>query len=127
VDTDNTPYDILRTAIYDERVLCYEMPILKRELGQLERGDKKIDHPATAGSSKDVADCLAACVYHCEESWRAGESSRGLFQLGMVERAGEPSLSEQARRDIISEKIASGHQLTDQEESDLIFGDLDKL
>jgi hypothetical protein len=127
VDKDNTPYDMLRTAIYDERILCYHVPVLERELGQLERGPTKIDHPATHGASKDIADALAAVVYHCEESWRVGESSRGLFQLGIVERPGEPSLSEQARRDIISEKIASGHQLTDQEESDLIFGDLDKL
>jgi hypothetical protein len=127
VDKDNTPYDMLRTAIYDERILCYHVPVLERELGQLERGPTKIDHPATHGASKDIADALAAVVYHCEESWRAGESSRGLFQLGMVERAGEPSLSEQARRDIISEKIATGHQLTDQEENDLLFGDLDKL
>jgi hypothetical protein len=125
VDDDTTPYETLRTAIYDERVLCYHVPVLERELIQLERGPKKIDHPPRG--SKDIADGLAGAVQQCEDAWRAGESSRGLFQLGMVERAGEPSLSEQARRDIISEKIATGHKLTDQEEDDLLFGDLDKL
>jgi hypothetical protein len=125
VDDDTTPYETLRTAIYDERVLCYHVPVLERELIQLERGPKKIDHPPRG--SKDIADGLAGAVQQCEDAWRAGESSRGLFQLGMVERAGEPSLSEQASRDIISEKIATGHKLTDQEEDDLLFGDLDKL
>jgi hypothetical protein len=122
VDKDNTPYETLRTAIYDERILCYYSPVLERELIQLERGPKKIDHPPRG--SKDLADALAGAVQHCEEGWRAGESSRGLFQFGVVERPGEPTPEMQARRDVISEKIASGHKLTNQEEDDLLFGDL---
>ena len=59
MDKDTTPYDILRTAIYDERILCYRVPVLEKELIQLERGEKKIDHPATHGASKDLADALA--------------------------------------------------------------------
>jgi hypothetical protein len=127
VDTDTTPYDMLRTAIYDERVLCYEHPILKRELSQLERGDKKIDHPAAHGAPKDVADCLAAVVYQCEESWRAGESSKGLFQFGTVEGVSERSLEWQGSVDVINQKIADGKPLTDLEENELLFKELENL
>ena len=91
-----TPYETLRTAIYDERVLCYHNPILERELMQLERREKRIDHPVAHGASKDLADALAGVVYNCEESWRSGESSRGLFQLGIVEYPGQvpPTMEE---------------------------------
>ncbi len=127
VDKDTTPYDMLRTAIYDERVLCYKFPILQRELTQLERGRDKIDHPAPASASKDIADCLAACVYHCEESWRCGEMNKGLFQVGLVERAGELSPEMVTSLEQINAKVADGQQLTDSDENTLLFGDLDKL
>ncbi len=91
------------------------------ELSQLERGDKKIDHPATAGASKDVADCLAACVYHCEESWRRGEASKGLFQMGVVEQPGEISEPLKAKLDAISAMIARGEQLGDSDEDLHLF------
>jgi len=67
VDNDTTAYDMLKQALYDERVLCYEFPKLEEELARLERAGHKIDHPAQAGSSKDLADCLAAVVHHVEE------------------------------------------------------------
>jgi hypothetical protein len=127
LDRDTTGYDTLRSAIFDERVLCYDVPVLRRELIQLERGPQKIDHPSFSGASKDLSDALAGAVTHCEEGWRLGESSRGLFQIGMVERPGEPSKQLQASMETISAKIAGGHTLTDQEENDLIFGDLEKL
>ena len=77
VDDDTTAYDMLKQALYDERLLCYEFPKLEEELARLERAGHKVDHPAQAGSSKDVADCLAAVVHHVEEGWRAGAGSRG--------------------------------------------------
>jgi hypothetical protein len=84
---DATAYETLRTAIYDGRLLCYHVPTLERELVQLERGPKKIEHPARG--SKDLADALAGAVTNCEEGWRRGESARGLFHLGSVERERE--------------------------------------
>lgn len=64
IDTDNLYYELTKAALYDGRVLIPEHPKLLRELRQLERDVKrdKIDHPATATGSKDVADALAGVV-----------------------------------------------------------------
>ena len=63
VDKDTRPYDVLKTALYDRRVLIPDHPRLLKELLQLERVPlkDKVDHPATG--SKDVADALCGCVY----------------------------------------------------------------
>ena len=65
VDTSVEPYEILKTALYENRVSYYEYPPLLHELQQLERkhdGRKvKIDHPIKG--SKDVSDSLAATCY----------------------------------------------------------------
>src|SRR5215469_7021379 len=47
VDLDASAYEATKEAIYDERLLCYEMPILRKELATIRRDDKtgKIDHP----------------------------------------------------------------------------------
>jgi hypothetical protein len=89
LDRTKEGYEELKDAIYDERLWCYPHPLLQRELGQLEDTGKKIDHPAFPGASKDVADALAGAVHGCEDGWRKGEGARGLFQLGIVEYAGE--------------------------------------
>jgi len=65
VDREMAAYEILRTAIYDERILCYRVPVLERELTQLEIGEGKVDRPATPGGSKDLADALAGAVQNC--------------------------------------------------------------
>jgi hypothetical protein len=128
VDKDTTAYDILRTAIYDERVLCYRVPVLEKELIQLERGNKKVDHPATHDGSKDLADALAGAVFNCEESWRSGEGTRGLFQFGIVEHAGELSpRSVQERQAEIYTRTAEGIRPTDEDENDMLFGGLEQL
>lgn len=122
VDKDMGAYEILRTAIYDQRILCYHAPVLERELAQLEFGDGKVDHPATAGGSKDLADALAGAVHHCEESWRAGEGSRGLFKFGNVEReAGLPEKLQQDLAAIYTKVAAKGEPLSDQEEDKLLL------
>ena len=63
MDRDNTPYEFLKSALYDRRV---ELPVhdrLRRELVSLEvdTKTKKIDHPPHG--SKDLADALAGVVY----------------------------------------------------------------
>jgi hypothetical protein len=80
VDDDFTAYDLLKQALYDERLLCYAHPKLQEELVRLERTAKKVDHPSTPGSSKDLADCLAAVVHHCEVGWAKGNAN-GLFKF----------------------------------------------
>jgi hypothetical protein len=80
VDDDFTAYDMLKQALYDERLLCYPHPKLQEELVRLERTAKKVDHPSTPGSSKDLADCVAAVVHHCHLGWAKG-TSNGLFKF----------------------------------------------
>lgn len=127
VDADTTPYDQLRAAIYDERILCYNDPVLARELSQLERGEKKVDHPATHNGSKDLADALCGAVFNCEEGWRNGESMNPLFELAIVQYAGEPSPDAKLRKEKICEKVSAGIPLTDKEEDDLLFGGIQDL
>ena len=120
VDDENaTAYEVLKQALYDQRVLCYEYPLLERELVQLERTPKKVDHPIRG--SKDLADCLAAAVYHAEEGYRAGAGSLGLFQFGAV----EPSAQAGKRISTLQRaqtKVVNGQPLTPEEENAILFG-----
>lgn len=63
VDTDNTPYDLTKSAFYEDRLLVPEHGWCLTELLSLEKDQKtgKIDHPKQG--SKDVADSLAGVVY----------------------------------------------------------------
>ena len=92
---------------------------LEAQLAQLERTPDKIDHPVKG--SKDLADCLAAAVFHAEEGYRAGAGSLGLFQFGVVERPGQvgqtSSLLKRAQT-----KMVNGERLTPEEHNALLFG-----
>lgn len=63
MDKTNVPYEILKNALYDNRVSLPHHDKLLHELKTLEKAAKtgKIDHPST--SSKDIADALAGVVY----------------------------------------------------------------
>lgn len=63
VDTSMEPYEALKTALYEDRISCYEYPVLIKELQQLERDARrrKVDHPPKG--SKDCADALAGVCY----------------------------------------------------------------
>jgi len=63
VDTTITPYEVLKQAIYDNRVILYSCESLVSELKELVLipTKRKVDHPE--GGKKDVADALAGCVY----------------------------------------------------------------
>lgn len=63
VDTTNIPYEIVKSAIYDKRLVAPPHDLLQLELARLEKNtkDDKIDHPP--GFSKDVADSLAGVCY----------------------------------------------------------------
>lgn len=75
VDKTKQPYEDLREAIYDERVLFPRymarlregdtdpVNIAYRELSQLSDTGMKIDHPSTGQGSKDVADAMAGVVH----------------------------------------------------------------
>lgn len=68
VDKSMAPYEMLKSALYENRISYYDYPPLMHELRELEhdRIKKKIDHPSRG--SKDVADALAACVYTLVEN-----------------------------------------------------------
>lgn len=62
VDTDLTPYQVLKDAYYDRRMRTYLYNIVTDELFKLEKRKEKIDHPP--GGKKDVSDGLAGAVYN---------------------------------------------------------------
>jgi hypothetical protein len=76
VDTDSAPYESVKEAIYDGRLLCYEMPVLAMELATIRRDDKtgRIDHPPHG--KKDVSDGLAGAVWHAEQGFAGGATSQ---------------------------------------------------
>lgn len=63
MDKTNVPYEVLKQALYDDRVIAPKHDKLYRELVTLEIDLKKgkVDHPAT--SSKDVADAAAGVAF----------------------------------------------------------------
>ena len=58
------PYLTLKEAIYEERVLVYQFEVVLNELRQLEWNHVKFKVEKPSTGTKDVADSLAACVYH---------------------------------------------------------------
>lgn len=68
VDTSINPYDTLKLAIYEGRVVGYPYAPVEKELRELEidRKKMKVDHPVLG--SKDTADALAGCVWTLSEA-----------------------------------------------------------
>ena len=66
VDTSIEPYNRLKMALYEDRIMGYAHDTLIKELKGLERNKKKgkVDHRRKG--SKDVADALAGVIYNCE-------------------------------------------------------------
>jgi len=111
LDRTKDGYEALKDAIYDERVWCYDSPVLQRELSQLEDTGKKIEKPSFPGASKDLADALAGAVWGCEEGWRTGERIGGMFEIGMVEYAAEVRPNP-VRQRAVSKIVDGGEPLT---------------
>jgi len=63
VDASSVPYETLKDAYYEDRMMMYKYEIAERELRELEFNQmrKKVDHPE--GGSKDVADGICGVVY----------------------------------------------------------------
>lgn len=79
VDRTVDPYNMLKEAIYEQRLDIYYNDHLFRELVQLEEVQKgshmKIDHPKSG--SKDLTDALAGCIYNIMD--RTAYSSMGMM------------------------------------------------
>lgn len=67
VDTSMDPYNEVKTALYEDRLLMYWYDIVLEELKYLivtrTGSQAKVDH--MPDRSKDVSDCLAGVVYNC--------------------------------------------------------------
>jgi hypothetical protein len=65
VDTTPEPYDMVKTALYEDRLKLYNYPPLIEELVNLQEDlsgrKRKIDHPNHG--SKDCSDALAGCIF----------------------------------------------------------------
>lgn len=63
VDRTMVPYTTLKNAINEERIVSFKHKALEVELVNLEedRSKGKVDHPMKY--SKDISDCIAACVF----------------------------------------------------------------
>jgi hypothetical protein len=72
VDKDSAPYEAVKEAIYDGRLLCYDHPRLAMQLATIRKDDKtgKIDHPPQG--QKDISDRLAGAVWHAEKAFSEG-------------------------------------------------------
>ena len=110
VDTTPDAYESLKSAIYDERLLCYPFPKLQEELLTLIFDEKhqKVDH--RPGGSKDIADALAAAVYHAETAFYGGV----LVREDLPVQPGLPAGGGEGPEDPW-EKVARGEVLTDEE------------
>lgn len=95
-------------------------------MGDVGRRSRVLDGPETDVTTKDLADCLAAAVYHAEEGYRAGAGSLGLFQFGVVQRPGQVAEPPDALKRAQT-KIVTGQPLTSAEGGAMVFGNLDKL
>ena len=114
VDIDATAYEETKMALYDDRLICYEIPMLKKELGSLEKNEKtgKIDHPA--GSSKDLGDVVAGVVHHAEEYFVNGAPRwRGVEGISVGTKWTPDTLEEKQQE--LYEKIARGVPLSEEE------------
>ena len=66
VDRDTVAYDTLKDKIYTGKFKCYRYEPFLEEIRRLELIEgKKVDHPPTRGSSKDVTDSVAGSAFNC--------------------------------------------------------------
>lgn len=80
VDLKLDPYEMLKTALYEGRLIYYGHPKVLEELRLLEKNHQtgRIDHPI--GKSKDVADALAGIVYTLTTAPRASDDPLPLLR-----------------------------------------------
>jgi hypothetical protein len=109
LDTDMAGYESLKTAMYDQRVLCYYQPTLERELLALEKDNKKgkVDHPP--GGGKDLADALAGAVYNCEQAANFGEVQ------AFAPKQAEAGPDKKRENEDLWAKLEAGQPLTEEE------------
>ena len=107
VDKNLEGYESCKAAIYDGRVLCYEVPKLQSELVNLTLDERRgrVDHPPNG--SKDLADAFAAMIHHCDEHYSSVTQSKAMA----------PQLISYPRnnREALMERLERGEMLTEEE------------
>lgn len=75
-------YDVLKEAIYENRVIIHPYAPLQKELGELELDVRlrKVDHPVKKKS--DLSDALAGCIYTLSKLRES--SGMGILRTGMA-------------------------------------------
>jgi hypothetical protein len=75
-----------KEAIYDERILCYQNPILAMELATIRKDDRtgRLDH--VPNGKKDVSDAVAGAIYHAEKAFATGATSQWAEVLAVQPR-----------------------------------------
>jgi hypothetical protein len=104
VDRTTGPYEALKEAIYDGRLLCYYVPKLEEELLGLQYDAKKNKVEHRPNGSKDLADALAGAVYHCSRAELTQTADEKVPTRGCIETT-----------DDIWERLVRGDQITEQE------------
>ena len=67
VDTSRDPYESLKNAVNEERLIMPKIPILEDEFADIEDHGKKLDH--SESGHKDVLDTIAANVFKLSQSY----------------------------------------------------------
>jgi len=113
VDRDAGPYETLKEAIYDGRLICYDMPVLAMELATVRRDDNtgKIDH--LPNGKKDVSDAIAGAVWQAEKGWSNGAGSSQW--AGVTGIASEFKFGGSDDNEILWDKVNRGIPLTEAE------------
>jgi phage terminase large subunit-like protein len=113
VDRDASPYETLKEAIYDGRLICYDMPVLAMELATVHRDDStgKIDH--LPNGKKDVSDAIAGAVWQAEKGWSNGAGSRQWARV--TGTASEFKFGGSDDNEILWDKVNRGIPLTEAE------------
>jgi hypothetical protein len=99
-------YWYLRSAIYENRVKCYDYPRLLMELRKLEDTPEKVDHPE--GESKDLADSLCGVVWTLFRSKNMSElplPSKGLVTNPGHETESLKDYAESLKSDISGSEV----------------------
>lgn len=94
VETAGGPYEVMKTALYENRLSYYNYPPMMKELRELQKNWKsgKVDHPPAAqGGSKDVTDALAAISATLTKANYYAEGTSVV-----VERSSEPLQNDEA-------------------------------
>ena len=102
VDRTIDPYNTLKELIYTGRVKCHKMPVLQKELMQLEiTKSSKVDHPPRG--SKDVADAVCGAVFNVIEKTPKSALGFAVGDFGHAFIPGQQPMS-QAEREAKAKK-----------------------